>query len=599
MSRTRFRNCTNPKPAYGGKSCNGSGMNTESKSCNSNPCPVNGNWTSFGSFTDWTSCNVTCGGGITSRQQNRSCTNPIPAYEGKSCSGESVKIERKTCNTKPCPIDGKWTQFGQFTEWTPCNVTCGGGTMSRKQFRNCSNPEPAYGGEGCSGSGINIETKSCTSWPCPGYEQLTSTSAPNIEITTMISEEEKTHVTTVDAPIKKTMVTTLMAPVSTTTIDTTYINGFLGAKSNNSGAYKTTTPKNFHDSNEITTPVQESASKVDIQTEMNEENMQGNKSLEMEDPNNGFVLTTKQSPPDITTEQTIDSGFNASSTKSKEETTTDLPENLRVVSTPKPYGLTTVVYEKEYKSDKDNTRGNLTIVMNNNTLSYNTSNVETITTAEDNEKKPEDSATQSAIILPNNESGEVNLKTSTDSQQKTSLLTTTSSTTLPTNMVTNLSLDSSNVTSSQEKSNASNNKVTGETNIVTTLYNNSNFNNQTCKNFDVNQSDVAFTSSEYTGRNFSSIFSSEGIVLTPVNGTTLLNVIFASPLNISSLEAILINHEKVNVTLYDNVGKIIKEKVTEHNNYTAVISKIQISIFVHDPEEEISVSELRAVACVD
>ncbi|XP_048741739.2 integumentary mucin C.1-like isoform X2 [Ostrea edulis] len=64
---------------------------------------VDGGWTDFGAFTKWTCCDVTCGGGITTRKQVRTCTNPAPAHGGKNCSGPSVKIEKTDCNLTQCP----------------------------------------------------------------------------------------------------------------------------------------------------------------------------------------------------------------------------------------------------------------------------------------------------------------------------------------------------------------------------------------------------------------------------------------------------------------------------------------------------------------
>lgn len=68
-------------------------------------CVVNGKWTGFGASTNWTPCNVTCGGGTTTRKQVRTCTNPTPAHGGTQCSGPSVKVEKKDCNLNPCPVE--------------------------------------------------------------------------------------------------------------------------------------------------------------------------------------------------------------------------------------------------------------------------------------------------------------------------------------------------------------------------------------------------------------------------------------------------------------------------------------------------------------
>ena len=54
-----------------------------------------------GNFTEWTSwsvCSKTCGLGQVHR--SRSCSNPLPQYGGKFCSGNDT--ESKPCNKGPC-----------------------------------------------------------------------------------------------------------------------------------------------------------------------------------------------------------------------------------------------------------------------------------------------------------------------------------------------------------------------------------------------------------------------------------------------------------------------------------------------------------------
>jgi hypothetical protein len=65
-------------------------------------------------------------------------------------------------------VSGNWTEFGDFTNWTTCNVTCGGGYMWRERKRNCTNPQQADGGQNCPGSDTDRETKICNTSPCPG-----------------------------------------------------------------------------------------------------------------------------------------------------------------------------------------------------------------------------------------------------------------------------------------------------------------------------------------------------------------------------------------------------------------------------------------------
>ncbi|XP_074624580.1 SCO-spondin-like isoform X4 [Acropora palmata] len=146
-----YRTCTNPKPAFGGADCEGA--NERSRTCNVNPCPVDGRWTDW---KPWTQCSVTCGGGT--RNRSRTCTNPAPQHGGKECSGSEEEMQ--SCNEFPCPIDGKYTEW---KPWQPCSVTCGGGVQ--KSYRTCTNPAPAFGGADC--EGISEQSRRCNENGCP------------------------------------------------------------------------------------------------------------------------------------------------------------------------------------------------------------------------------------------------------------------------------------------------------------------------------------------------------------------------------------------------------------------------------------------------
>ncbi|XP_020632435.1 coadhesin-like isoform X1 [Orbicella faveolata] len=150
--QNRSRTCTNPPPAFGGESC--PGESDETRACNEDPCPIDGNWSDW---NDWSDCPVTCGGGV--QERSRTCTNPPPAFGGESCPGEGE--ESRACNEDPCPIDGNWSEW---KDWSDCPVTCGGGVQNRS--RTCTNPPPAFGGESCPGNAD--ETRACNELPCPG-----------------------------------------------------------------------------------------------------------------------------------------------------------------------------------------------------------------------------------------------------------------------------------------------------------------------------------------------------------------------------------------------------------------------------------------------
>ncbi|CAC5418366.1 Adhesion G protein-coupled receptor B2,Coadhesin,Thrombospondin-1,Adhesion G protein-coupled receptor B1,Mucin-like protein,Hemicentin-1,Adhesion G protein-coupled receptor B3,Thrombospondin-2 [Mytilus coruscus] len=149
--QNKNRSCSNPKPEYGGKEC--LGKDNESIECNKHSCPVNGNWTTW---SVWSECPVSCGGSRHTR--TRSCTKPKPQYGGDECEGN--KTETQICNTQHCPIDGQWSNWSDFTS---CSETCGGGDHSRN--RSCTEPEPKYGGQHCPGE--ENQTKNCNTHPCP------------------------------------------------------------------------------------------------------------------------------------------------------------------------------------------------------------------------------------------------------------------------------------------------------------------------------------------------------------------------------------------------------------------------------------------------
>jgi len=58
-----------------------------------------------------------------------------------------------------CPIDGGWTEFGN---WSECSESCGDGTQTRT--RTCTNPAPAHGGAACEGE--ESESQACSISGC-------------------------------------------------------------------------------------------------------------------------------------------------------------------------------------------------------------------------------------------------------------------------------------------------------------------------------------------------------------------------------------------------------------------------------------------------
>jgi hypothetical protein len=59
-------------------------------------CILDGSW---GAWSFFSTCSVTCGGGTQSH--TRLCNNPSPSFGGAACSGSSS--ENASCNAQPCP----------------------------------------------------------------------------------------------------------------------------------------------------------------------------------------------------------------------------------------------------------------------------------------------------------------------------------------------------------------------------------------------------------------------------------------------------------------------------------------------------------------
>ncbi|XP_055998742.1 SCO-spondin-like isoform X3 [Ostrea edulis] len=234
-----YRTCITTRGRNGGKRCSGSNYKQSYRTCYIKRCPVSGNWTEFGDFSNWTTCNATCGGGYMWRERTRNCTGPQQGDGERNCSGSDTERETKICNTNPCPgiakwsswgrwkpvgicstscgngrrkyisyrtcintrgrnggkrcpgsnyrqsyrtcylkrcpdisVSGNWTEFGDFSNWTTCNATCGGGYMWRERTRNCTGPQQEDGEWNCSGSDTERETEICNIKPCPVVQLL-------------------------------------------------------------------------------------------------------------------------------------------------------------------------------------------------------------------------------------------------------------------------------------------------------------------------------------------------------------------------------------------------------------------------------------------
>ena len=155
----RTRQCANPVPQFGGHNCSKFGSDIDFKRCYLRPCPINGG---YGEWSNYTECTQSCNGGT--QKRSRQCNNPAPKHGGRNCSSLGPETAEQPCNIFPCPIHGG---YSEWTGFESCTSTCGGGMLIRR--RNCTNPPPAHGGQDCSNLGPSMESIECNTQKCPGW----------------------------------------------------------------------------------------------------------------------------------------------------------------------------------------------------------------------------------------------------------------------------------------------------------------------------------------------------------------------------------------------------------------------------------------------
>ncbi|UYV82169.1 hypothetical protein LAZ67_21001222 [Cordylochernes scorpioides] len=83
--RSRSRTCDNPAQSGDGSPCLGD--DTDIENCDTGvTCPIHGGWTAWSAWD----CSVSCGGG--SGKRHRFCTNPKPKFGGRQCDGQNLQI---------------------------------------------------------------------------------------------------------------------------------------------------------------------------------------------------------------------------------------------------------------------------------------------------------------------------------------------------------------------------------------------------------------------------------------------------------------------------------------------------------------------------
>jgi len=139
----------------GGAACPFVNGQTEVRPCNTGACATNVNC--VGSWSSYGSCSVACGGG--NRIRTYTVTTPASGT-GAACPFANGQTQSQTCNTGACASPVVIDCGGYWTSYSSCSASCGGGTRSRNFIVT---QLPQNGGAACPSS---PRTTSCNTGAC-------------------------------------------------------------------------------------------------------------------------------------------------------------------------------------------------------------------------------------------------------------------------------------------------------------------------------------------------------------------------------------------------------------------------------------------------
>ncbi len=103
-------------------------------------------------WSGWSACSKTCGGGLMNRTRT---VKTAPLNGGTACPPST---ESSTCNNQECPVDCVVSDWSAFSS---CSATCGGGTQTRTRTVTT---KPTFNGAACPPL---TESQVCNTQGCP------------------------------------------------------------------------------------------------------------------------------------------------------------------------------------------------------------------------------------------------------------------------------------------------------------------------------------------------------------------------------------------------------------------------------------------------
>ncbi|KAL9973589.1 hypothetical protein ACROYT_G020062 [Oculina patagonica] len=105
----------------------------------------------YSEWSEWSECSKTCGIGV--RQRSRTCTNPKPERNGKTCAEQGLGPDKRSIECFFGNCNGTDGGYSEWSEWSECSGS-GYETSLKHRSRTCTNPKPEGDGKTCEEQGL-------------------------------------------------------------------------------------------------------------------------------------------------------------------------------------------------------------------------------------------------------------------------------------------------------------------------------------------------------------------------------------------------------------------------------------------------------------